>query len=225
MMLEVRSLNKSFGIPPTQVLFDLSFKIPTSEFVSIAGRSGSGKSTLLYIISTLDRPTTGSILIENTDVTLLSQHDLHHFRNTAVGFIFQFHYLLPELTALENVLMPARRIKQHQAKSELAKSLLSEFGLETKLDRLPKHLSGGEQQRVAIARALIMKPAYVFADEPTGNLDSANGDIVMKLLQRASTEFKSTVIYVTHDPDYARLAQMKIEMSDGRQILPAAATV
>lgn len=219
-MLTVKNVTKSFGEPPTQVLFDISFEISNSEFVSITGRSGSGKSTLLYIISSLDRPTGGSIWIDNTDVARLNEKDLHHFRNTRVGFIFQFHYLLPELTALENVLMPARRTKQHEAKKDFAKNLLSEFGLDTKLDRLPKQLSGGEQQRVAIARALIMKPSYIFADEPTGNLDSVNGDIVMNLLQRASNEFNSTVIYVTHDADYASLAKRRIEMSDGRLVQP-----
>lgn len=217
-MLEVRHITKSFGKPPTQVLFDLSFKIDSSKFVSITGKSGSGKSTLLYIISTLDRPTTGQVTIDGTDVASLSPDEIHNFRNTNVGFIFQFHYLLPELTALENVLMPARRTGQHRNKISFAKTLLGDFGLGNKLGRLPKELSGGEQQRVAIARALIMKPSFIFADEPTGNLDSSNGDLVMNLLKRANTEFNSTVIYVTHDADYAALAPFRISLADGHLI-------
>lgn len=215
-MIQVKALNKSFGEPPIQVLFDMNFQIQSSKFVSISGRSGSGKSTLLYILSSLDNPSSGQVLLDGTDIANISEPELHKFRNLNMGFIFQFHYLLPELTALENVLMPARRTHQHEKKKPLAQSLLTEFGLKDKFERLPKQLSGGEQQRVAIARSLIMEPKYLFADEPTGNLDSANGDIVMKILKRASTDLKTTVIYVTHDPDYAELADEKIRLVDGR---------
>lgn len=217
-MIQIKNVSKSFGEPPVQVLFDLNLEIPTSSFTAITGRSGSGKSTLLYILSSLDSPSSGQVIMDGTDISRLSDRDLHVFRNLKMGFIFQFHYLLPELTALENVLMPARRSQQHIQREALAKSLLSEFGLETKLDRLPKQLSGGEQQRVAIARALVMEPKYLFADEPTGNLDSANGDIVIGILKRASTDLKTTVIYVTHDPDYADMAQEKIRLVDGRAV-------
>ena len=133
-----------------------------------------------------------------------------------MGFIFQFHYLLPELSALENVLMPARRTGQHIARRKRAVDLLTEFGIEEKLDRLPRQLSGGEQQRVAIARSLIQEPKYIFADEPTGNLDSANGEIVMNWLKKATRDSNTTVIYVTHDPDFAALADQKILLKDGR---------
>lgn len=215
-MLQARNLAKSFGEPPNQVLFDLSFDIPDAQFVSITGRSGSGKSTLLYIISTLDRPTRGQVLVDGVDVASLSEKDLHHFRNSRVGFVFQFHYLLPELTALENILMPARKMGKHLERMTFARELLKEFGLAEKEHRFPKQLSGGEQQRVAIARALVMQPAYIFADEPTGNLDSVNGDIVMKLLKKITTDHKSTVIYVTHDQDYAAMADRQLILVDGR---------
>lgn len=215
-MIQVKNVTKSFGEPQVQVLFDLNLEIPTSKFAAITGRSGSGKSTLLYILSTLDSPSSGQVIMDGTDTSQLSEKELHVFRNLNMGFIFQFHYLLPELTALENVLMPARRTQQHLKRTDLAKNLLAEFGLETKFDRLPKQLSGGEQQRVAIARALVMEPKYLFADEPTGNLDSTNGDIVIGILKRASNDLKATVIYVTHDPDYADMAEEKILLVDGR---------
>lgn len=215
-MLEVKNIQKSFGEPAVQVLFDINFKIQNKEFVSITGRSGSGKSTLLYILSTLDQPSRGQVLFDGTDVTTLKEQEIHEFRNKKMGFIFQFHYLLPELTALENVLMPARRTGQHISRQKRGQDLLAEFGLAQKMDRLPKHLSGGEQQRVAIARSLIMEPQYVFADEPTGNLDSANGDIVMGILKKATSDFGASVIYVTHDADFAGLANHKIQLHDGR---------
>jgi putative ABC transport system ATP-binding protein/lipoprotein-releasing system ATP-binding protein len=225
-MIQVKNLNKSLGDPPVQVLFDINLEIASSTFASISGRSGSGKSTLLYLLSSLDSPTSGQVLLDGTDIAGLSDKELHEFRNLNMGFIFQFHYLLPELTALENVLMPARRTHQHLKRMEFAKHLLSEFGLSdttngksvNKFGRLPKELSGGEQQRVAIARALIMEPKYLFADEPTGNLDSANGNIVMDILQKASTEKKTTVLYVTHDVEYAKLAQERIHLADGRTV-------
>lgn len=215
-MLEVKHINQSFGEPPTQVLHDINFSVETGKFVSITGRSGSGKSTLLYILSTLDIPISGEVFFDGVDLTKLPEQELHEFRNQKMGFIFQFHYLLPELSALENVLMPTRKKNLQVAKRDQAIHLLTEFDLANKLDRLPKQLSGGEQQRVAIARALIMDPLYLFADEPTGNLDSANGDVVMNLLKRVTSNGKSTVLYVTHDPDYAALAEQKIFLVDGR---------
>lgn len=213
-MIEVDHVDKSFG--ETQILFDITFNVQTNEFVSITGRSGSGKSTLLYILSTLDIPTRGQVFFDKTNVSTLSEEELHQFRNEKMGFIFQFHYLLPELTALENVLMPCRKTGQHHAREARARDLLFRFDMGSKMDRLPGKLSGGEQQRVAIARSLIMQPRYLFADEPTGNLDSANGEIVMGILKEVTRNKESTVLYVTHDPDFAKLADRQIILSDGR---------
>lgn len=214
-MITVENLTKSFGEPAIEILHGLTFQIPDKTFVSITGKSGSGKSTLLYSMSTLDHPTKGKVYFDGIEIASMTEKEVHEFRNLKMGFIFQFHYLLPELTAIENVLMPARRTQQHLARKSRAVDLLTQFGLSEKFDRLPKQLSGGEQQRVAIARALIQEPKYVFADEPTGNLDSANGEIVMNLLKNATRESNTTVIYVTHDSDFAALADQKIFLKDG----------
>ena len=214
-MIKVDNVKKAFGEPAIEILHGISFEIPDKSFVSITGRSGSGKSTLLYSMSTLDHPTSGSVYFDGVEISSMKEKEVHEFRNLKMGFIFQFHYLLPELSALENVLMPARRTGQHIARRQRAIDLLTEFGMVEKLDRLPRQLSGGEQQRVAIARSLIQEPKYVFADEPTGNLDSANGEIVMNWLKKATRDSNTTVIYVTHDPDFAALADKKIFLKDG----------
>lgn len=216
MAIEVSKLVKDFGQPPTRVLHELSFKIEDGEFVSIVGKSGSGKSTLLYIISTLDEPTSGEIKISGMVPAKMPSPELHQFRNEQIGFVFQFHHLLPELTALENVLLPARKKKLHEVKKDQAMDLLAEFGLANKVNRLSGQLSGGEQQRVAIARALVMDPKYIFADEPTGNLDSFNGKLVMDLLMKINDERKATLVMVTHEPDFAQLAKRQIVLQDGR---------
>jgi lipoprotein-releasing system ATP-binding protein len=215
MGIELTNITKSFGSPPTQVLKGISLTIETGEFVSFVGRSGCGKSTLLYIMSTLDEPTTGNVIIDKKDVAQMSQKDLHHFRNFHMGFVFQFHHLLPELTAIENILMPAMKAHQAPARRDYAVSLMEEFGLGNKLDSLPSQLSGGEQQRVAIARALVMEPKYLFADEPTGNLDSVSGNAVMKLLKRVNQEKEMAVIFVTHDREFSKMAARRVEMADG----------
>ena len=215
-MIQVTNLKKSFGEPAQEILHGLTFQIETGKFVSITGRSGSGKSTLLYSMSTLDSPTAGEVLFDGINIQKLPDPEQNEFRNLKMGFIFQFHYLLPELTALENVLMPARRTERHIQLKNKGMDLLESFGLKEKINRLPKELSGGEQQRVAIARALIMSPQYVFADEPTGNLDSINGQTVMNILSDLSHQNKTTVIYVTHDRDFAALADQKIFLVDGR---------
>lgn len=220
-MIKVDDLKKSFRDPgnlekTTEILHGISFQIPDGQFVSITGRSGSGKSTLLYSMSTLDTPSAGKVAFDGVEVLSLSEDKIHEFRNLKMGFIFQFHYLLPELTALENVLMPSRRTHQHLQLRERAEDLLGQFGLGEKIHRLPREMSGGEQQRVAIARALILSPRYVFADEPTGNLDSANGAIVMGILKTMTRSQGTTVIYVTHDPDFAELADQRIRLVDGR---------
>jgi lipoprotein-releasing system ATP-binding protein len=162
MSIVTTRLRKSFGTPPTEVIKGLDLTIEDGEFAAILGRSGCGKSTLLYLLSTLDQATSGSLRADGKEIGALTQAELHRFRNQSMGFIFQFHYLLPELTALENVLMPAMKTKTHLAKTPFAKELLERFGLADKLDRLSTQLSGGEQQRVAIARALIMRPRYLF---------------------------------------------------------------
>ena len=210
------SLSKSFGSPSTQVLRNLTFSISSGEFIAITGKSGSGKSTLLYILSTLDQPSAGSVYIAEELTTQMNDKDLHVFRNLRMGFIFQFHYLLPELTVIENVLMPTRKTDQQREKEPFAREILQEFDLKGKFDRFPSQLSGGEQQRVAIARALVMKPAYIFADEPTGNLDSVNGDKVLNILESISRDQKTTVVMVTHDADYAARATRQIHLVDGQ---------
>lgn len=215
MSITCQNLTKEFGTPPTRIIHGLNFVIADGEFVSISGRSGSGKSTLLYMLSTLDAPTAGSIVIDGRNPAEMSVEDLHTFRSKHIGFVFQFHYLLSELTALENVLMPARNLGLHREKQEQAIALLTEFDIADKANHFPSQMSGGEQQRVAIARALIMEPKYIFADEPTGNLDSVNGKIVMELLQKINRERAATLVIVTHEPDYARMAQREMVLVDG----------
>lgn len=215
MTIEINNLSKSFGVPAQSVLKNINLIIESGELVSIVGRSGSGKSTLLYIISTLDRASGGSVKYDGSDITTFNQEQLHLFRNQKIGFVFQFHYLLPELTVLENILLPAYKLKIQKEKKDYAMSLISEVGLDGKADRLPGQISGGEQQRVAIARALLMGPNYLFADEPTGNLDTSNGDKIMALFHKINAEKKTTIIYVTHDLDYAREAKRIIELVDG----------
>lgn len=217
-MIECKNIIKEFGNPPQRVLHDLSFKINDGEFVSISGRSGSGKSTLLYIISTLDNPTSGQVLIDHQDVALQSVEDLHQFRNKKVGFIFQFHYLLPELTALENVLLPARNLNIIEQQTPHALELLKELEVFSEKDKYPSKMSGGQQQRVAIARALVLQPKYIFADEPTGNLDTYNAEIVMNMLKRTTKEHKTTIALVTHEPSYAALAERELYLTDGHLI-------
>lgn len=215
MAINCQNLIKEFGAPPTRIIHGLSFVITDGEFLSISGRSGSGKSTLLYMLSTLDAPSSGAIVIDGRNPAEMSVEELHTFRSRNIGFVFQFHYLLPELTALENVLMPARNLGLHHEKQEQAIALLEEFDIASKVNHFPSQMSGGEQQRVAIARALIMEPKYIFADEPTGNLDSVNGNIVMQLLKRINEERGATLVIVTHEPDYARMAQREIVLVDG----------
>jgi lipoprotein-releasing system ATP-binding protein len=216
MSIIAQLVSKSFGEPPTKVLQDISLEIKSGEFVSLTGRSGSGKSTLLYLLGALDNPTTGSVTIDSQNIQTATQKDLHLLRNQAIGFVFQFHYLLPELSALENILMPARKAEREAERLPRAMSLLEDFGLADKAHRLPRQLSGGEQQRIAIARALIMQPKYLFADEPTGALDSINGEIVMKIFERTHQQENTSVILVTHDPAFASRAQRQIRLVDGR---------
>jgi ABC-type lipoprotein export system ATPase subunit len=215
-MIEGINIVKDFGSPPQRVLHGLNWKIIDGEFVSISGRSGSGKSTLLYIMSTLDRPSEGSVLIDGINLNTLNSKQIHSLRNLSIGFIFQFHYLLPELTVLENVLLPARNLNLIDAKKGYARELLSLMGIINLESRFPSQLSGGEQQRVAIARALVMRPSYLFADEPTGNLDTINANTVMKMIKNINKIEKTTVCLVTHDPDYASFADREIYLINGQ---------
>lgn len=215
MSILMNDIKKSFGNPPTLILKGITNEIKDGEMVSITGRSGSGKSTLLYIISSLDKCTSGDVLIDRVSITKLNEKELHQFRNQKMGFVFQFHHLLPELTALENVLMPALKSGQGKECTEFALELLNEFGIRDKAQSLPSQLSGGEQQRVAIARALVMKPRFLFADEPTGNLDSVNGLLVMNLFKRINKERGTTIIFVTHDQTFAQMASRQINLVDG----------
>ncbi|EPG75391.1 ABC transporter, ATP-binding protein [Leptospira fainei serovar Hurstbridge str. BUT 6] len=209
-------LSKSFGEPPIEVVSNINFDLKKGEFVSLTGRSGSGKSTLLYMLSGLDQPSGGKVFLDGIDLFGMGSVESHRFRNQHIGFVFQFHYLLPELTAIENVLMPARKTNQHGKKKEYARELFREFELESCRDKFPSQMSGGEQQRTAIARSLIMNPSFLFADEPTGNLDTVNGDKAMEIFRRINKENKTTILYVTHDPDYAALANRQIHLVDGK---------
>lgn len=217
-MIEMKDLRKSFGDPPNEVLRGITDSIQGGEMVSIVGKSGSGKSTLLYILSTLDKPTSGKLIIDGTDMSELSVKDIHHFRNEKMGYVFQFHHLLPELSCIENVLMPAVKQGIQKSHRERAYFLLEEFDLIEKAQKRSTHLSGGEQQRVAIARALLMNPKYLFADEPTGNLDSRNGEVVLRYFQKIHREYGTTIVFVTHDPDFAALAEREILLKDGNLI-------
>jgi putative ABC transport system ATP-binding protein/lipoprotein-releasing system ATP-binding protein len=214
MNIETRNVIKSFGSPAVQILKGISVSIPSGDYVALTGRSGSGKSTLMYILSSLDTPTSGEVLIGGKNVAAMESHEVHRLRNLSMGFVFQFHYLLPELSALENVLIPAMKSGQVEARRKLALSLMEELELGSRLHHFPSQLSGGEQQRVAIARSLVMEPKILFADEPTGNLDTVSGDRVMRTLKEVNRK-GTTVVIVTHDPDYARQANRQIRLVDG----------
>ncbi len=217
-ILSVDHVNKHFYQPEDfHVLKDISFNIQHGEFVSLIGKSGSGKSTLLYLLSTLDTDYEGTITINNTVVTGLSQNALAKFRNEYIGFVFQFHFLLPEFTVLENVMMPALKLKKYSRKeiTEMAMDKLQQMGMDSYANKLSSKLSGGQQQRVAIARALINEPLILMADEPTGNLDTANTEIVFDIFQQLAKK-GNTIITVTHDIDFAKRADRIIEMVDGR---------
>src|SRR3989338_1012779 len=186
MGIVVQNVSKIIGTPPTTILSDINLEIASGEFVALIGRSGSGKSTLIYLLSSLDSVSTGTITIDGLPINGIENQALFRFRNEKMGFVFQFHYLLAELSTLENVLFPTRKFGTQKSTRAFAHSLLERFGLKNKMHRLPRQLSGGEQQRVAIARALVMQPKYLFADEPTGNLDYVNGRIVIDIFRRIS---------------------------------------
>ncbi len=214
-MIKTHNLTKIFPRSTVPALKEINLEIQDGEFVSLVGRSGSGKSTLLYLLSTLDTPSEGDVFYDDINVKMIPQEEIFKLRNKKIGFVFQFHYLLQELTALENVLLPARKAKELDQRLKLAMNLLHEVGLKGLENRYPSELSGGEQQRVAIARALIMEPTYLFADEPTGNLDSQNGQMIIDLFHKINHEKGTTIIYVTHDKEFAARAKRQISLADG----------
>ncbi len=217
--LKVEHLNKHFRQPEDfHVLQDISFSINKGEFVPIIGKSGCGKSTLLYLLSTLDTDYDGKIIINDTLVTGKSQNELAQFRNENIGFVFQFHFLLPEFTALENVMLPALKLGRYP-KEEIeayAMEKLKQLQMDGFAHKLSSKLSGGQQQRVAIARALVNNPTIIMADEPTGNLDSGNTKLVFDIFNDLAHNQGITVVTVTHDMDFANNADRVIEMADGK---------
>lgn len=214
-MIKACDIHKSFGT--LEVLKGVSLEIAKGEVVAIVGASGAGKTTLLQILGTLSRADAGRLEIDGTDVSTLRDRELSRFRNSHIGFVFQFHHLLPEFTAAENVMLPAliggmpRREAEHRAAE-----LLEMVGLSSRASHKPSAMSGGEQQRAAIARALVNRPSVVFADEPTGNLDTRNRDEIYRLLSDVSERFGQTIVIVTHDERLAEQTDRKIIMSDGK---------
>jgi lipoprotein-releasing system ATP-binding protein len=220
-ILQVKNINKYFdGAVPFHALKDISFSINQSEMVSIMGKSGCGKSTLLYILSTMDTQYTGELYIQNQLITGQTSDFLAHIRNQHIGFVFQFHYLLPEFTVLDNVMLPALKlgVKSKEEIEENALKHLEMLGIKDQALKLSTMISGGQKQRVAIARALINEPTLIMGDEPTGNLDSKNSDLVFDIFKELSQEKKLSLLIVTHDEDFANKCDRKIIMEDGRVI-------
>lgn len=214
-MIQAKGIEKSFGT--LKVLKGVDFSAERSEVVSIMGASGAGKSTLLQILGTLSTPDAGSLVIDGVDVLKLRGNALAQFRNLKVGFVFQFHHLLPEFTAIENVMIPAFIAGCSRNDARLrATELLNDLGLGERLDHKPSELSGGEQQRVAIARALVNNPSVLFADEPSGNLDSRTKEDLHELLFRLRDTYGQTIVIVTHDPDLPKMCDRSLYMVDGQ---------
>ncbi len=216
-MLQATSIKKSYG--KLQILKGVNFEVKKGEIVTILGPSGAGKSTLLHIIGSLDKPDSGEVILNGVNISKLSSKKLSAFRNQHIGFIFQFHHLLPEFTSLENICMPAFIAKKSKKEAEAkALELLEMLGLSHRAGHKPSELSGGEQQRVSVARALINNPAVILADEPSGNLDSENATSLHKLFTELRDKFQQTFIIVTHNTGLAELADRKVIMKDGQII-------
>lgn len=214
-MIRVEKIIKSFG--SLTVLKSVDVEIPAEKVVAIVGPSGAGKTTLLQIMGTLSQQDSGKVYIDGTDLSTLKEKPLAAFRNQNIGFVFQFHHLLPEFTALENVCIPGYIARKSQVQVETkAKELLAFLGLSDRMDHKPSELSGGEQQRVAVARALINQPKVILADEPSGNLDSKNKEELHQLFFSLRDQFKQTFVVVTHDKELAAMADVQLTMNDGR---------
>ncbi len=217
----VQGVSKTFeiGSETLRVLNNINLDIQTQEMISIVGASGAGKSTLLHLLGALDRPTVGTVHYDTTNIFALQDAALARFRNTHIGFVFQFHHLLPEFTALENVMMPLyiNRISRTVAR-EKAQRVLHEVGLQARMNHKPGELSGGEQQRVAVARAIVNEPTILFADEPTGNLDTKTGEAISELLGRLNQDMGIILVLVTHNEKLAAMADRIIHLKDGEII-------
>jgi len=214
-MIHGKGIYKSFG--QVEVLKGIDIDIAKGEMVSIMGQSGAGKTTLLQILGTLDTPNQGLVEIDGVDVSKLNERKLSEFRNLHIGFVFQFHQLLPEFTALENVMIPALIAKRSKSEAEKsAKEILEQLGLSDRIDHKPNQLSGGEKQRVAVARSIINKPSVVFADEPSGSLDTKNKEELHQLFIKLRDDFNQTLVIVTHDSDLSHIANRTLMMKDGK---------
>jgi lipoprotein-releasing system ATP-binding protein len=218
-ILEAKAINKIFaGAVPLQVLHDISFSVNKGDFVSIVGKSGCGKSTLLYILSTMDTDYTGDLYIDQDMMSQKNEAELAHVRNEKIGFVFQFHYLLNEFTVLKNVMLPGLKLRKYTEKEveHRAMDRLKILGIDHLAKKGASQLSGGEKQRVAIARALINDPSIIMGDEPTGNLDKKNSEIVFETFKQLAEEMNQTLLIVTHDDQFAARTHRIIEMEDGR---------
>ncbi|MCX6816518.1 MAG: ABC transporter ATP-binding protein [Candidatus Beckwithbacteria bacterium] len=218
-IIELKNVCKTYylGTEAVNAVSHINLKIKAKEYLSIRGSSGSGKSTLMYLIGLLETPSSGQIILNNQDISHLSDNALSHLRNATIGFVFQQFNLINKLTVLENVLLPAKFYKGKLNFNPLnrALTLLKKFGILHRRDFFPNKISGGQQQRVAIARAVMMNPKIILADEPTGNLDTKTGNEIIKLIENLNQEFNTTVIMVTHEPDIAQRAKKRVYIRDG----------